>query len=102
MDVSISIELHGFAPRQPVTLTATQEFSSGARYPAQASFMTDNAGSVYVTRQVPLSGTYDAASAMGLFWSAERLPGEARVPPEGSVMQPWSVLLQAEGADGRR
>jgi len=102
IDAAIAIELRGFPARQPVTITAIQTFPSMSRWQARATFMSDDDGCVYVTRQAPVSGTYDGVSAMGLIWSAERLPGEAKTPPADFIMQPWFVQLEATSLDGTR
>jgi dienelactone hydrolase len=101
-DAEIAIELHGFPPRQPVTITATQIFPSGSRWQSHATFLSDDAGSAYVAGQAPLRGTYDGVAKMGLIWSAERLPGEARTPPDDWVMQPWFTQLEATCFNGAR
>jgi dienelactone hydrolase len=53
-----------------------------------------------VARQAPVSGTYDGISAMGLVWSAERVPGEAKPLVDGWIMQPWHVHLEVSAPDG--
>jgi uncharacterized protein (TIGR02246 family) len=63
MDVPIVIELKGFTPRQPVTLTATQTFPRNSRWRAHATFTSDDAGDVSVARQAPVSGTYEGVAA---------------------------------------
>lgn len=102
MDVEIAIELRGFSPRQPITVTATQTFPSASRWEAHATFISDDGGSVSVARQAPVSGTYDGPSDMGLFWSAEQLPGAVTTPADGWIMQPWFVHLEATSPDGMR
>ena len=102
IDAAVAIELRGFPPRQPVTVTALQTFPSMSRWQARATYMSDDDGCVYVARQAPVFGTYDGVSAMGLIWSAERLPGEARKPPADFIMQPWFVQLEATSLDGTR
>jgi hypothetical protein len=42
LDVPVAIELNGFAPRQPVTLTATQIYPIHSCLQAHATFMTDD------------------------------------------------------------
>jgi hypothetical protein len=101
IDAEVSVELRGFPPRQPVTVTALQTFPNMSRWQARATFMSDDDGCVYVTRQAPMSGTYDGVSAMGLIWSAERLPGETKTPPADFIMQPWFVQLEAKSPDER-
>lgn len=100
-DQEVRIELRGFPPRELVTVTATQEFRM-ARYQATATFLADGDGRVSIADQAPLSGTYTNVSAMGLFWSAERLPGEVRPPSSDWVMAPWQVRLEAVGNTGVR
>ena len=102
IDAAVAIELRGFPARQPVTITAIQTFPSMSRWQARATFMSDDDGCVHVARQAPVSGTYDGVSAMGLIWSAERLPGESKTPPADFVMQPWFVKLEATSPDGTR
>ena len=102
VDAAIAIELRGFPPRQPVTVTAIQTLFSKSRWRAHATFMSDDDGCVHVARQAPVSGTYDGVSAMGLIWSAERLPGEVQTPPDGFIMQPWFAHLEATSPDGTR
>jgi dienelactone hydrolase len=101
IDAVVAIELRGFPPRQPATITALQTLPR-TRWRASATFMTDDDGCVYVARQAPVSGSYDGVSAMGLIWSAERLPGELPTPPDDVVMGPWLVALEATSVDGTR
>jgi dienelactone hydrolase len=102
IDTAIAIELRGFPARQPVTITATQTFPSMSRWEGRATYLSDDDGCVYVARQAPVSGTYDGVSAMGLIWSAQRLPGETRTPADDFIMQPWFVQLEATSPDGTR
>jgi len=102
VDAAISISLRGFPPRQPVTIRAVQHFPSSTRWQAEATFAADDDGCVEVSEQAPVEGTYDGVSPMGLFWSAERLPGEAHMPARDSIMWPRTVDLEATGAEGAR
>jgi dienelactone hydrolase len=101
-DTPIKIEVQGLLPHRLVTITATQKFSNSTRWQSHATFTADDGGHVDVTRQPPISGTYDGVSSMGLFWSAERLPGDAQPRPVDSVMHPWFVELEATTPDGTR
>jgi dienelactone hydrolase len=100
-DQEVQLELRGFPPGEPVTITATQDFPS-SRYQAQATFLTDATGRASIADQAPLSGTYSNVSAMGLFWSAERLPGEFKRPPDDWVLTPWQVRLEGIGKSGAK
>src|SRR5262245_22025404 len=102
IDQPLAIVLSGFAPREPVSLTATQTYAEATRWQSRASFISDDDGQVDVTCQAPVSGTYDGVAPMGLFWSMNRQPGEARWPPSGAIMLPVPIRLEAEGSDGRR
>ena len=102
VDAPVKIELKGSPAGQPVTITATLEFADTSRWQSRATFATDAGGRVDLTREAPISGTYEGVAAMGLIWSAERLPGEWLPIPTGSVMQPWFVHLDATAPDGTR
>jgi Acyl-CoA thioester hydrolase/BAAT N-terminal region len=98
-DQEVQIELQGFPPGEPVTVTATQEFRS-SQWQARATFIADYAGRISIAHQAPVSGTYSGISSMGLFWSAERLPGEYQLPPDDWVQTPWQIELEAIGKSG--
>jgi dienelactone hydrolase len=100
IDSVIAIELRGFPPGRPVSLTATETFPSGSRWQAQATFVSDENGRIDIGRQAPVSGSYDGVSAMGLFWSMARLPGETLPIPEDSMMRPFRVRLEATSEEG--
>src|SRR5262245_45778147 len=68
VDQVIDLQVAGFAPVQPVTIQAVYTARDGV-WKAQATFLTDDNGSVDVANQAPLSGSYCSADAMGLFWS---------------------------------
>ena len=50
-DVAVRVELRGFVPRSPVTLTATLKFYAGPAWRSQATFVSDEMGSVDVSCQ---------------------------------------------------
>jgi dienelactone hydrolase len=102
MDVPISIELAGFAPHQPVALTATQIFPSHSRWQARATFTADENGHIAVARQAPASGDYDGVAAMGLVWSAQRVVPATPPIPDDWILQPSLIQLDAVGANGER
>ena len=102
IDQSIVIALRGFTPCRPVSMTATQTYAEALRWQSRATFVSDNNGQVHVTRQAPVSGTYEGIAPMGLFWSMDRVPSEPRPLPPGAIMLPIPIRMEAEGADGRR
>jgi len=95
VDAPVTIELRGFPPSQPVTITGTLRFAESAVWRSHATFVTDPNGRVDLSRQAPLTGTYDGVAPMGLVWSAERDPGPWVVVP---LMEPWFVHLEATGS----
>src|SRR5262245_55064297 len=104
IDQPIVIALRGFAPLQPVSVTATQTYADAIRWQSRATFICNDNGQVDLGRQPPVSGTYEGVAPMGLFWSMERLVlvSEARPLPRDAVMLPVPIRLEAEGADRRR
>src|SRR5215468_9482364 len=100
IDQPVALELRGYAARQPVILTASIEFADGSRWQSRATFIADEAGCVDVTRQAPVSGTYEGVADMGFIWSAERQRGALHPLPAGIVMRPWLVELEARASDG--
>jgi dienelactone hydrolase len=73
VDERVNIKLSGFEPYQLVTLRAADSGMPGGilEAVAYAVFQTDAEGKVDTASQAPLSGTYDEADPMGLFWSME-------------------------------
>jgi dienelactone hydrolase len=102
IDQPIAIALRGSTPRQPVSVTATQTYAEATRWQSRATFISDDGGQVDLTRQAPVSGTYEGVAPMGLFWSMSLVPSEARPVPPGAIMLPVPIRLEAEGADGQR
>src|SRR5262252_3263059 len=102
IDQPIAIALCGFTPRRPVSVTATLTYADAVNWQSRATFVSDDDGRVDVTRQAPVSGTYEGVAPMGLFWSMALVPGEARPTPPGAIMRPVAIRVEAEGADRQR
>ena len=100
-DQDVQIELRGFPALEPVTVSATQVFRA-SQWQASATFLADANGRVSIAHQAPVSGTYSNVSAMGLFWSAERVAGTVTRPPDDWILTPWQVRLEAIGKNGAR
>ena len=101
IDVARHISLLGFAPGEAVTLIATLRQNDGSTWRSDAVFVADSEGSADLTTSAPVSGTYGAASSMGVVWSM-RQTGEA-LPPGTPFDQtaPLTVHLSAHAASGR-
>jgi Acyl-CoA thioester hydrolase/BAAT N-terminal region/BAAT / Acyl-CoA thioester hydrolase C terminal len=102
IDQPIAIELRGFPPQQQVRITATQTLPGASRWQGHATFISDGDGRVDLARQAPLAGSYDGAASMGLFWSAEQMPGETQPVPADYALRPIPVRLEATAPDGTR
>jgi lysophospholipase L1-like esterase len=96
IDQPVSIRLSGFEPNQEITLRATTVgrafpdlIDSGKVYESFATFKADRQGTVDVDKQVPLSGTYETADGMGLFWSMVLKPDST---PSSSAPTPPNLL----------
>ena len=101
--VCVAVIVTGCRGEKPLSRMATvSSFYDSSRWQAHATFTSDDLGSVDVSRQAPISGTYDGISPMGLVWSAERLPGEAQPVSVGSIMRPLPIEIEALSRDGRR
>src|SRR5579859_523458 len=69
VDEKVAICLEGFAPHQRVTLHVRVNDAKGTEWSSHAAFEVDAQGTLDLSKQSPLSGTYTSADPMGLFWS---------------------------------
>lgn len=71
VDEQVHIELTGFEPNSQATVRAVTDNILGlsCEVDSHAVFLTDNTGSVNLASACPISGTYQVADGMGLFWS---------------------------------
>jgi dienelactone hydrolase len=67
-DEPVKIGLSKFSPREPVTIHLGAGSSPG-RSESHAVFLTNESGEIDVSRESPISGSYEGTDAMGLFWS---------------------------------
>jgi dienelactone hydrolase len=100
-DVSLSIRLSGFAPRQPVMVTAEMVTRDRFRWRSAAMFVVGADGEVDVGTTAPVGGSYSGVSPMGLIWSMERMGWPESEAPTTSVRLPVSVF-RAEARNGER
>ncbi len=76
MDEEICIRALGLLPQQQILIRAATEDDLHRRWTSQALFRADASGTVDLTAQKPVSGSYREISPMGLFWSM-RLEAQA-------------------------
>jgi dienelactone hydrolase len=75
IDDELSIRILGLKARETVTIRASTEDDEKRVWSSHATFAANSSGSVDVSSQETLSGTYRGVSPMGLFWSMN-LEGE--------------------------
>lgn len=83
------IAVGNIEPGELVTLRLTIEtgavtMSSGTTWESTATFRADRRGTVDVSTDPPVTGSYAAADPMGLFWSAR--PTTVRAPSDASTV----------------
>lgn len=71
VDEMIQIQLNGCPPDASVTIYAKTQDEENNTFQSHAVFKADDSGTIDLSRQKPLSGSYDGVDAMGLFWSME-------------------------------
>jgi dienelactone hydrolase len=78
LDESPTIRATGLLPNERITIIA--ELVDGADHPwsSQAEFVADAQGTVDVSKQAPVKGSYKEASVTGLIWAM--MPTEKDVP----------------------
>jgi dienelactone hydrolase len=98
LDEKISITLTNLAPNRAVTLHLMNASDEG-RWRSSATFLSDRAGRIDLTRMAPIAGSYSGVDAMGLFWSAQLDPSVPRLASSQAVTldpAPQSWELRAE------
>lgn len=95
IDMPLSIRLDGFAAHCSITVAATLHALDGTTWQSSAVYTSDAHGRVDLSTAAPESGSYDGVSAMGLFWSMQRIAGEPTPLAPDSILQPRRVDLQA-------
>lgn len=71
LDEEIEIELIGLKPNQVIDIEAHWIGDDRVRWTSSARFIATNEGIVNLSKQAPISGSYEGIDSMGLFWSME-------------------------------
>jgi len=93
-DESAAIRANGLRPNERVVIRA--ELVDGAKKPwaAQAEFVADAQGSIDVSKQAPVSGSYKEVSAMGLLWSMKPVARDVSVYVHPEDHGPQSIRFE--------
>lgn len=100
IDVPRHLVVRGAPPGAQVTLTARTARAGGVVWHAQATFVADADGTVDVSRDAPVSGSYQGVSAMGLVWSQVPEDGKSRDAFAQPVIAPLVTTVVAQAVDG--
>lgn len=103
MDDRVTIKVMGLPPSRSVTIRARSKDQLGRWWRSSALFLARQDGSIDLSAQAPISGTYAGVDAMGLFWSMELDPPERHVPAFFPVVD-WfkPIVTGIEAASGLR
>ncbi|XP_069394195.1 bile acid-CoA:amino acid N-acyltransferase-like [Paralichthys olivaceus] len=78
IDEQISIKGHFLPPSSPVTVCARMHSEDGDLWEAFAHYNTNTDGTVNLTRDHSVGGSYVGCESMGLFWGLQPAPGERK------------------------
>ncbi len=99
VDVPRRITATGFAPGQPVELTADLTQNDGTRWRSHATFIADANGSLDLAQDAPIAGDWKGVEPMALVWA---MRGIGAGGPVRGQTEPLQVTISARGADNRR
>lgn len=94
-DTPVTITLSGFEAGSEVTLRARMRDETDVPWASYAIFEVAEDGTLDLSSQAPLEGTYTESDPMGLFWSMQ----PESEPEAGlflSTLEPWVITLGAE------
>ncbi len=104
VDEPAVIRASGLKPDEHILVRAELVDGAGQAWASQAEFVADAQGSVDLSRQAPVKGSYNEVSAMGLVWSM--MPVEKQVtsyrPPPDFAAEVITFLLMRNGAQVAR
>jgi len=99
IDVPRHLVVRGATPGAQVTLTARTARAGGVVWHAQATFVADADGTVDLSRDAPVSGSYQGVSAMGLVWSQVPEDGKSRDVFPQPIVAPLVTTVVAQEVD---
>jgi hypothetical protein len=100
-DETAVIRVAGLEPNQRAIIQAELVDGADQRWKSQAEFLADTQGTVDVSRQSPLKGSYGEVSAMGLIWSMK--PEEKQVERYASPRDFGTQIIELRLiADGKQ
>ena len=99
-DQTLTIQVHGLKPGEAIILRAFMHDKDGREWQSYAGFMPDAHGNIDLSRQSPVTGTYQGISPMGLILSMQ-LPnpdyGRARFNYEWATPLVTKLVAESDG-----
>ncbi len=96
IDEEIEITVRGADPGEEIEVTAETHDAEGNSWSADAVYTAGSDGTLRLAEAEPLSGSYDEADPMGLFWSMEPDEDSDRVTGYLPPIEGMKVVLTAE------
>jgi dienelactone hydrolase len=103
VDQPLEMRASGLSPGERVTMRLSS-IEPHLQWQSAAEFVADDAGEIDLSQDAPVSGSYDGADPMGLFWSmllppetyAKLMRGEIAPDPRWGVEHEIHLSLSAE------
>ncbi len=98
-DTELHLSVTGVDPGERVEVSAAVEDLTGQPWRSSATFIASPQGTVELTDQPPVEGSYREADPMGLFWSMQG-PGDTLYLPYPEEADGYDVVLEAKPQHG--
>ncbi len=101
VDRAVHIRITGLAAGESVEVGLEGRAADGVEWRSSGTWEADGDGVVDLREDPPLTGSYEGADGMGLFWSMDPPPddrkGQSMVPPGGNAPFALDVTVRADG-----
>lgn len=99
IDVSRTIRVTGLVPGQTIRLRSKTVRGGHTAWQSQADFVANQEGTVDLSQQAPVAGSYHGVDPMGLVWSQQPETEGEREVFAPSVLDAIETTIEAEVAD---
>jgi dienelactone hydrolase len=103
MGTPFTLMISGLNPKEQVTVEARSTDRRGRSWQSAAVFEASASGTVDISAQAPVSGSYAATDVLGLLWSMKPTPSNDKRPPSYAQdeVNGWTVDFTARESLGR-
>ena len=100
-DETAAIQVRGLKPAEHVVVRGELVDGDNKTWDSEAEFIADDQGTVDVTKQTPVKGSYRNCSAMGLIWSMRPTTKDVHLyrPPHALEPQKIRFALMRDGKE---